>query len=167
MVRSSTIYTVVAILVAGVLVSSTSAVYYLYRYDQAQSDARVYLSELKSVQPVQYTSILFDFGNGTAQWRNDTQVPTGANAYVATVIAAEGRVNATYYPAPYSEHLVDGIDNLQNTAQQSWFIWTYNTTAHWQPAQSGADDLAASNGSIFAWTFCGYDPSTYVPSCTP
>jgi hypothetical protein len=167
MAKPNTLLAVIAILIAGVLASSTLAAYYLYRFDQAQSDANAYLSELKGAQPTQYTNVLFDFGNGTTQWRNDTQVPTGANAYVATVIAADGRVNATYYPPPYSEHLVDGIDDLQNSAQQSWFIWTYNTTAHWQPAQSGADDLTASNGSIFAWTFCGYDAATYAPTCTP
>jgi hypothetical protein len=167
MARTRTLYTIIVILIAGMLVSSTFAAFYLFQYDRARNNANNYLSELKSVQPIQETNVLLDFGNGTLLWRNDTQVPTGANAYVATVIAAHGIVNATYYPPPYSEHLVTGIDNVQNSQQQSWFIWTYNGTVGWQAAQVGSDDLAVSNGSIFAWTYCNYDSATYLPSCTP
>jgi hypothetical protein len=167
MAATRTLYVIIVILIAGMLVSSTFAAFYLFQYDRAQSNANTYLSELKSVQPTQKTNILLDFGNGTRIWLNDTQVPTGANAYVATVIATHGIVNATYYPPPYSEHLVTGIDNVQNSRQQSWFIWTYNSTAAWQVPQVGADDLAAGNGSIFAWTYCNYNPTTYLPSCTP
>ena len=162
---------VIVVLVAGVLISSTFAAFYLFQYDQAQSNANIYLSELKSVQPTQTTGILLDFGNGTLLWRNDTEVPTGANAYVATVIAARGAVNATLYPpfAPgqSAEHFVTGIYNVTETRQQSWFIWTYNGTAGWQLAQVGPDDLTAGNGSVFAWTFCSYNASTGAPACTP
>jgi hypothetical protein len=156
---------------AGLLISSTFAVFYLFQYNHAQSNANVYLTELKSVVPTQDTKILIDFGNGTLRWSNDTQVPTGANTYVATVIATHGAVNATLYPpltpGQSAEHFVTGIYNVPQTPQKSWFIWTYNDTARWQVAQVGPDALVASNGSIFAWTFCGYNAQTYVPSCTP
>jgi hypothetical protein len=62
---------------------------------------------------------------------------------------------------------VTGIDNVQGNQQESWFIWTYNATARWQVAQVGADELAASAGSIFAWTYCTYNPATDIPSCSP
>jgi hypothetical protein len=167
MAGAKTLYVVIVVLIAGLLVSATLAAVYLFQYDQAQSNANTYLSELKSVQPTQTTDILLDFGNGTLLWHNDTQVQTGANAYVATVIVAHGVVNATWYEAPYNEHLVTGIDNVQNTAQQSWFIWTYNSTASWRVAQVGADELPAITGSVFAWTYCNYNSTTYAPSCTP
>ena len=167
MVVTRTFYTIIVILVAAMLVSSTFAAFYAFQYDRAQSSADTYLSELRGVQPTQITNILLDFGNGTLVWLNDTQVPTGSNAYVATVVATHGTVNATWYPPPYSEHLVTGIDNVQNSQQHSWFIWTHNGTSSWQVPQVGADDLAASNGSIFAWTYCEYDPTTFTPSCIP
>ncbi|MGD0637914.1 MAG: hypothetical protein ABSA72_07730 [Nitrososphaerales archaeon] len=167
MTAPRTLYVVIVVLLAGMLISSTFAALYLYQYNQAETDANAYLSQLKSVQPTQETSILLDFGNGTLVWHNDTQVPTGANAYVATIIAARGIVNATYYPPPYAEHIVTGIDNVQGNQQESWFIWTYNATARWQVAQVGADELAAGTGSIFAWTYCTYSSATYVPSCIP
>ncbi len=171
MASTRTLNAIIVVLVAGILISSTFAAFYLFQYDQAQSNANTYLTELKSVQPTQETNILFDFGNGTLLWTNGTEVPTGANAFVATVIAAHGMVNATLYPplAPgeSAEHFVTGIDNMAQTPQQYWFFWTYNTTARWQVAQVGPDDLVVSNGSIFAWTFCGFNPATYVPNCTP
>jgi hypothetical protein len=167
MARTKTLYTVIVVLLAAMLVSSSFAAFYLFQYDQSQSNANTYLSELKAVQPTQTTNILLDFGNGTLLWHNDTQVQTGSNVYIATVLATHGVVNATWYGAPYNEHQVTGLDNVQNGPQQSWFIWTYNSTASWQVAQVGADDLLASNGSIFAWTFCNYNSTTYAPSCTP
>ena len=167
MPKTRALYTIIVVLLAAMLISSTFAAFYLFQYDRAQNSANAYLSELKGVQPTQLVDVLLDFGNGTLAWHNDTVVPTGANAYVATVIASRGIVNATYYPPPYAEHLVTGIDNVQNTQDRSWFVWTYDETAAWQAAQVGADDLAASNGSIFAWTYCDYNSTTYTPSCTP
>jgi hypothetical protein len=158
--------TTVVVLIAALLLTATLAGYYALQYQQAESNSSRYLSELKAVQPTQETDFLFAFGNGTAVWDNVT-VPTGSNAYVATVLAAHGVVNATWYAAPLNEHLVTGIDDLQNNQSESWFLWTYNSTASWQLPQVGADDLAATDGSVFAWTFCVFNPSTYVPSCTP
>jgi hypothetical protein len=163
---TKSLYVVIVILLAAMLVSATLAAFYLFQYDRAHGEANTYLSELKSAQPTQVTNILLDFGNGTRLWHNDTQVQTGANAYVATVIVAHGVVNATWYPQ-YGEHLVTGVDNVQNTQQESWFLWTYNNTSHWEVAQTGADLLSAYNGSVFGWTYCAYNSATYVPSCTP
>lgn len=167
MPSSKTLTTIIVILVAGLLISSTFAAYYLLEYQQAQSNSNTYLSELKSAQPTQTPHLLFDFGNGTSVWYNSTQVPTGASAYVATVLDARGVVNGTWYGAPYNEHLVTGIDNIQNTAQESWFVWTHNSTSSWQVAQVGSDELLATNGAVFAWTYCNFNSSTYAPSCSP
>lgn len=167
MVTSSrTLTVVIVILVAALLVTATFAAYYLVQYQQAENNANAYESELKTAQPTQETNFLLDFGNGSSFWANTT-VPTGTNGYIATVIITHGVVNATWYAAPYNEHFVNGIDNVQNSATQSWFLWTYNSTARWQVAQVGADDLTVTNGSIFAWTYCSFNPTTYAPSCTP
>ena len=122
MASSKTLMAVVVVLIAALLISSTVAGYYFYQNQQAQSSANTYLSELKSAQPTQTPHILFYFGNGTVFWDNSTQVSTGANAYVATVLDSHGVVNATWYGMPYNQHRVTGIDNVQNTGQRSWFI---------------------------------------------
>lgn len=166
MATPRTLTTIIVVLIAALLASTTVAGYYALQYQRAESNSSLYLSELKTEQPTQQTNFLFVFDNGTRVWDNVT-VPTGSNAYIATVLATHGVVNATWYAAPLDEHFVTGIYNVQNTAQQNWFIWTYNSTASWQVSAVGADDLVASNGSVFAWTYCSYNPSTYVPSCTP
>lgn len=163
---SKALYTVIVILLAGLLISSTVAVYYLFQYDTAQNNANTYLAQLKKVQPTQTTSLLFDFGNGTSRWYNATQVQTGSNVYNATLVAVHGNVNATWYPG-YGEHFINGMDGIQNSATESWFLWTYASKSGWSVAPVGPDLLIASDGSIFAWTFCNFNSTTYAPNCTP
>jgi type II secretory pathway pseudopilin PulG len=140
---------------------------------------RSYRSELASlrVSPVRaglssplayYTNILVDFGNGTRTWYNETAVQPGWNLYVATLVLFKGDVQATWYPQ-YQEHFVYGIGGVANSASQNraWFLWTWNASASWQMAQVGADQLTVYNDSVFAWTYCQYNPTTYSPSCSP
>lgn len=164
---SRTLTVVIVILVAALLVTATFAAYYVVQYQQAQNNANSYLSELKTAtgsKPLT-TNILLDFGNGTRTWYNGTVVQPGENLYVATVAVTLGNMNTTWYPS-YGEHLVTGIDGIINNANESWFLWTYNynSTSGWQVAQVGADDLPASSGSIYAWSFCGVTAS-YTPTC--
>jgi hypothetical protein len=121
--------------------------------------------ELKPASSSLFTAdVLFDFGNGTRTWFNDTQVQPGWNAYTETVVLTHGDVQAQWYPE-YQEHLVSGIYGLQNTQSKSWFLWTFNATS-WQLASLGADDVQVANGSVLAWTFCGVT-AAYAPECTP
>ena len=113
------------------------------------------------------SNILLDFGNGTSEWYNDTQVQPGWNLYVATLLVTSGNVNATWYPQ-YGEHYVTGIDGVQNSATRFWFVWMYNTTSlSWENSQVGADQLPTFNGSTFAWTYCVQNLTTFAPECTP
>lgn len=162
---SKILTTVIVILIAGLLLSSTLAGYYLLQYQQAQNDANHYLAELdqsRSSLPLT-TNILLDFGNGTHVWYNDTVVQPGWNLYLATVDVTRGNMNATWYPS-YGEHLVTAIDGVQDTANETWFIWTYNSTMSWQVSASGADQLQTFSGTVFAWSYCGLTPS-YAPTC--
>ncbi len=193
MTDSRTFTVIIVALLAGILISSTIAAYYLYQYNEAQNNANLYLGELKqassaTVQTATTTvvsggvtntvtstatgtrgfvatiNILLDFGNGTQRWYNDTAVQAGWNAYLATVVVTGGNLNDTWYPQ-YGEHLVNGIDGLQNSRSGSWFLWTYGSASRWEVAQSGADQLPATNGSVFAWSYCGITAS-YAPTCT-
>ena len=108
--------------------------------------------------------VLFDFGNGTRVWHNDTAVQPGWNFYIETVLLTKGDIVAQWYPQ-YGEHLVTGIQGVGNTQSKFWFLWTYNATS-WQKAPAGADLLIVSNGSMYAWTFCGATPA-FEPTCKP
>ena len=165
---SRVLYVVIVLLTAGMLISSTVAALYLFKFDQAESNANAYLSELRQVtpggsKPIATTNVLLDFGNGTQRWYNGTQVQPGWNVYLVTVLITGGNLNDTWYPQ-YGEHLVNGIDGLQDARGSSWFLWSYNSTSRWQVAQLGADELLASNGSVYAWSYCGLT-ATYSPTC--
>ena len=141
-------------------------------YIQASTDLaalwKTYLQLRPEKAALFSANVVVDFGNGTKTWYNDTSVQPGWNLYVLTLILTSGRMDAQWYPQ-YGEHLVTGIDGLANSAtlNRAWFFWSWNATAKWQSPLVGADDLNVYNGSDFAWTYCRYDPSTFVPLCTP
>ncbi|MGI0091782.1 MAG: hypothetical protein ACREBS_08735 [Nitrososphaerales archaeon] len=163
-VQTKTLYGVIALLLAAVIIVSSFAGLYYYQYSKEASANSVYVQEL-SKSGVRFASdIVIDYGNGTHTWYNETAVLPGSNLYTLTVLVTEGNVNATC--CEYGSHFVTGISGIQNTNAKSWFLWTYNSTASWQTAQSGPDEYSIFNESVFAWTFCGMTAS-YNPSCTP
>ena len=108
-------------------------------------------------------NILVDFGNGTRRWDNSTQTQPGWNGYVDTLVAFNGKVQATWYPS-YGEHVVNGLQGISNTNSQYWFLLTYNRTASWQVAQVGVDEIPVVNDTSFAWLFCSAN-ANYLPTC--
>jgi hypothetical protein len=151
-------------LAVGLILASAYAGYYYLQYQQTNQSYQNVLHYVKGI--TYYSNVLFEFGNGTKLWFNNTRVPIGWNVYNVTLYLTHGNINATYYPK-YGEHFVTGIEGVQNTASKFWFLWTYNSTSSWQIAQVGADQLTIYNGSTYAWTFCGENPATYAPTCTP
>ena len=107
---------------------------------------------------------LVDYGNGTRGWYNDSSAQPGWDAYVASVVLFGGRVQAAWYPQ-YGEHLVIGVNGVNATGTKSWFVWEF-TQGTWTPSQTGADEIHMHNGTVIAWTLCGYD-AYFRPSCTP
>lgn len=138
-------------------------------YQQASSELSQLWNQYLSLKPASsslYTAdILINFGNGTQHWYNNTKVQPGWNMYTETVVLSHGDLQAQWYPQ-YQEHFISGIDGVSNSNSTYWFLWTYNSTASWQVAQVGADELPIYNGSVFAWTYCG-ETSSYAPTCTP
>jgi hypothetical protein len=112
-----------------------------------------------------------DFGNGTARWFNNTAVQPGWDGYVITLVLVGGKVQASWYPPGYfgpgvpGEHFVIGIDGVNQTSSKSWFVWT-NQANGWAVAPTGADGIDVRNGTMIAWTLCGYDTS-FNPTCKP
>ena len=109
-------------------------------------------------------NLLLDFGNGTRVWYNDSAAQPGWNGYVVTLVLLKGNVQAAWYPQ-YGEHFVSGVDGALQTPSESWFVWEFSGGA-WTVAQTGADQVRVSNGTIMAWTLCGYD-ANYNPTCMP
>jgi len=112
---------------------------------------------------VYQVDILVDYGNGTRRWNNSTQVQPGWNGYVDTLVAFNGRVQATWYPN-YGEHIVTGLQGISDTKSQDWFLLTYNRTAAWQVAQVGVDEIPIANDTSFAWLFCPAN-ANFLPTC--
>jgi hypothetical protein len=138
-------------------------------YQQASSELAQLWSSYLKLKPASgslYTAnILFEFGNGTRRWYNNTEIQPGWNVYIATVVLTNGNLQAQWYPQ-YQEHFVSGIDGVSNSKTMYWFLWTHNATASWQTAQVGADQLPIYNGSVFAWTYCG-ETASFTPKCVP
>lgn len=105
-----------------------------------------------------------DYGNGTSDWYNSTRIQPGWNMFQTTLVAFDGRVSATWYPQ-YQEHLVLGINGVAGNETRGWFAWEFDHGS-WAELQSGADAVQVFNGTILAWTYCGYDQN-YNPTCKP
>ncbi len=162
---------ITVILTALLLVTGTASAYFYAQYTQEVTVNGKNVAELKDLLS-KYNStitsnILIDFGNGTSHWYNNTLIQPGWNLYTATLVIADGNVNATC--CEFNSHFVTGIEGIQNKPGQNkgWLIWTYNFTSSWQTAEVGADQLMMFNGSVYAWTFCAYDPNTGAPFCKP
>ena len=164
-VQTKTLYGVIAVLVAIVIIVSSVGGLYYVEYVSESSDNSIYVNQLDKLG-VKYTpNILIDFGNGTSTWYNDTSLAPGSNMYTATVLIMNGNVNATY-SEEYQEHFVNGMGGVEDTNSEYWWLWTYNSTASWQPSPVGADYLPITNGVVYAWTFCEIT-GTGNPNCTP
>jgi hypothetical protein len=110
-------------------------------------------------------NMLFDFGNGTQRWFNNTAIDAGWNVYIETVVLNNGHVDAQWYPQ-YGEHLITGIGGISNSATKYWFLWSYNKTAGWHSSQVGADSILVTSGSVYGWTYCAAD-ANLNPACRP
>lgn len=171
MVSRGTFYGVAVVMTALLMITSAVAVTFYNGYEHELSVNNGQAAELQHFisryGAVLESNVLIDFGNGTRHWFNGTQVQPGWNFYTLTLAVTNGRVNATC--CAFGSHFVTGIDGVQSSASQdrAWLDWTYNGTARWQLPSAGADELNVFNDSVFAWTYCQYDPTTYAPECPP
>ena len=123
------------------------------------------LASSKGVSAAAYrVSMKVDFGNGTDKWYNDTRIAPGWNGYLATLVLLDGRVDASWYPQ-YGEHFVAGLGGVEGNDSASWFVWTRSGSS-WSYSPTGVDALQVYNGTVFAWTLCGFD-NYYNPTCHP
>lgn len=129
------------------------------------------LTKVKGGSEQYSVNMLLQYGNGTKRWFNETATQPGWNAYTVTLVALNGSVQAAFYPSigPHGDYFVTGIVGVNNAPSQNeaWLLWTWNSTQAWQLANTGPAEIPTYNGSVFAWTYCAYNPTTYAPLCTP
>jgi len=154
-----------ALLVGTISAINTSLPIYQQASTQLSQLWGSYLALRPASSSIYTADVLFEYGNGTRVWHNDTQVQPGWNMYTETVLLSGGDMQATWYPS-FGEHLITSIGGEADTGTNSWFLWAYNRTASWQSQSVGADDVPVYDGSVFAWTFCA-ETSSYAPECTP
>lgn len=145
------------------LVSNFKTQEALFNQRSNQSLSIVALESIATKTSLFTADFLFDFGNGTRVWFNDTAIQPGWNAYVASLVLTKGNMNATYYPS-FEEHYVYGIQGTFNTQTNYWFLWTFANSS-WTNSNTGADFTPVYNGSIIAWSYCAENATTFLPMC--
>lgn len=110
-------------------------------------------------------AVLFDYGDGFWQWA-DVDVPDPANAWCATVAAADLLgTDLEYSFSQYGVFLqsVGGVDTPDDFSKY-WGLWSWDGST-WGSSMVGALDLVVENDSVVAWKFGAWgDPA---PSPTP
>ncbi|UCC93035.1 MAG: PQQ-binding-like beta-propeller repeat protein [Thermoplasmata archaeon] len=110
-------------------------------------------------------AVLFDYGDGFWSWA-DVPVPEPANAWCATVAAAEHLGTDLKYSFSQFGVFLEGVGDVETPDDFSkfWGLRTWDGEA-WESSMVGALDVAVGNGSIVAWQFAAWgDPA---PSPTP
>lgn len=146
------------------LISNFKAQEILFNQRTNQSLSTVALSSNTTKMSLFTADLLFDFGNGTKVWYNDTAIQPGWNVYITTLVLTRGNMNATFYPS-FGEHYVYGLFGTLNTQTNDWFLWTFGNST-WSASNTGSDLVPVYNGSIIAWSYCGENATTFLPGCT-
>jgi hypothetical protein len=104
-------------------------------------------------------NIEIDYGNGTVEWRNETQVPTGQTLFGITQTIAV--INYSYYAFFEPGHvLIDSINNItkytdpSNLNGYSWFWYHYSSNNKmWIKGPMGCDAWLLEDNGIYRWSY--------------
>ena len=130
-----------------------------------------YDDTIESLDKISFNvDILFNYGNGTLVWHNDTRLPMGVNFYNVTVLVSDGRLGATYYPA-YQSHFISSINGVgvgddPDKLYWAWIAWFFDEgLSEWVNYDVSADLIYPKEGDILAWYF--EDTSNYPDYAPP
>ena len=103
-------------------------------------------------------SVEINYGNGTSEWKNETQVPAGYTIFRLTQQIAV--INYSYYAFAQPGHVfIDSINNKATnyTSTYSW-IWYYSSDSGktWVSGPVGCDAWLLTNGGIYKWNYEPY-----------
>lgn len=110
-------------------------------------------------------AVLFDNGDGSWRWI-DVPLPENANAWCATVAAAESQEIELKFSFSQFGVFLEGVGYVDTPDDFSkyWGLWTWDEDA-WASSMVGALDAPVENNSVIAWKFAAFgDPA---PAPTP
>ena len=100
-----------------------------------------------------------NYGNGTLEWHNETQVPAGYTLFGMTQEIAV--INYSYYAFTEPGHvLVDSINNKTTYTDPSytwgyswiWYYWS-DSGKTWVSGPVGCDAWVLTNGGVYKWNY--------------
>ncbi len=98
-------------------------------------------------------SLLFNYGNGTLEWHNNTLVPSTWNFFNVTLADANGNVGAVFF-ASFGSHFVYLINGVGCPAvfgcDLAWSFWVLEGPC-WTLPEVGVDQVPVSAGATAAW----------------
>ena len=158
--------TITLVLVAMLV---ATAMMTLVFYGQLATSEERYRSTVASLDSISYSlDILFNFGNSTKVWHNDTRIPLGFNLYNATMLATRGDLKSTYYPQ-YQTHFMNSIEGVGGDSSKpswAWMTWHFNeSTGKWETYDIGADMVTLKSTNKVAWFY--QDTSKYPDLAQP
>src|SRR5690242_13538440 len=104
---------VVLFLVGAGIVAFQADAYYYYQKSSTCADP--------CQGPTVTVETMLNYGNGTSQWINKTEISSDWSFYQLT--SSFAKVQATYYGPPTSEHLITGINGVQSNGEYFWSLW--------------------------------------------
>ena len=104
---------------------------------------------------------VFNYGNSTIVWYNDTRVPASWTFYNVTLELTNGRVQASF-SQDFKEHQILSINGVDQTSNLYWSLWKFCPSYNaWDWSPVGVDQLQLSSNATFGWYFQDY--STHFP----
>lgn len=100
-------------------------------------------------------SVEINYGNGTSEWKNETQVPAG---YTLLRITQEiAVITYSYYASAQPGHVfADSINNKANNSTSGYYWdWYYSTDngKTWVLGPVGVDAWLLTNGGVYKWIY--------------
>jgi hypothetical protein len=100
-------------------------------------------------------SIEINYGNGTSEWKNETQVPAGYTLFRITQKIVV--ITYSYYAFAQPGHVfVDSINNkASNSTSGYYWDWYYSTDngKTWVLGPVGVDAWLLTNGGFYKWVY--------------
>jgi hypothetical protein len=104
-------------------------------------------------------NIEIDYGNGTVEWHNETNISAGSALFELTQELAT--IKYSFYAFNEPGHvLVDSINNVKTYTDSSyawgyswiWYYWS-NNGRKWVSGPTGCDAWFIENGGIYKWNY--------------
>jgi len=136
-------------MLCGLILSAYVSIYYYNEYSRYKDLYSRAVEELKRLKTHMLVSVLIDYGNGTLEWHNETEVPIGSTLLNVTEKVAD--VNYTVYTFGVLVTSINGRGGDPNY-YWIWYIWNA-TSSRWELGPVAADAFTLHHGDIVAWIY--------------